>query len=380
MASFPRHIGPYDVEGRLGTGGMGVVLRARHRMLDRAVAVKLRHEAPDPDDDALLAERFRQGAKLQAELDHPHIARVYDYLESPTFQAIVLEYLPGGSVEERLRDRGRALALEEAVEIGIRCADALAYAHARGVMHRDIKPANLMLVDSEDPRTVRITDYGVAKDPDRSPDLTMAGANVGTLWYMPPEQFNQETPTPLVDVYALGATIYEMLTGKLPFASEDTGEIFRRFLDKIPPPPIRGRNGAVPQALACVVESCLAIDPAKRVPSASALSLMMRAAAEAAGLGTEDAEARRLVEVAGDEAEAFADTLIVRGVAQALQSVRARVTEASTLAGSAGSTVSGPVQLIHAVPLLADPLGLDDDDDEEEDRTVVMDLPPLGDD
>ena len=374
---FPRRIGPYDVEGRLGTGGMGVVLKARHRMLDRAVAVKLRSEAMDPEDDALLAERFRQGAKLQAELDHPHIARVYDYLESPTFQAIVLEYLPGGSVEELLKAKGGALGLEEAVEIGIRCADALAYAHTRGVMHRDIKPANLMLVDAKDPRTVRITDYGVAKDPERSPDLTMAGANVGTLWYMPPEQFNQETPTPLVDVYALGATIYEMLTGKLPFESEDTGEIFRRFLDKVPPPPIRGRNAAVPQAIACVVESCLAIDPSRRVPSASALSLMIRAAAEAAGLGTEDAEARRLVEVAGDEAELFAESLVVRGVAQALQSVRARVSgDASTLAGS-GSTVSGPVQMLPGVTLLADPLGIDDD---EEDCTIVMDLPPLGDD
>jgi len=350
---------------------MGTVLLARHRLLGRAVAVKLRHSSPDASDDALLAERFRQGARLQAELDHPHIARVYDYLEAPGFQAMVLEYLPGGSLQDRLRSRGRALPVEEAVEIGIRCADALAYAHARGVVHRDIKPANLMLVDGRDPRTVRVTDYGVAKDPERSPDLTMAGANVGTLWYMPPEQFNQETPRPLVDVYALGATIYEALTGTLPFESEDTGEIFRRFLDKVPPPPIRGRNAQVPQSVACVVEACLAIDPQRRVPSAAALSLMLRAVADAAGLGIEEAEARRLVNVAGHETEAFAGTLAVSGVASAVRSVRARVGgEASTVTGSTVSSAAG----LGSEPTLLepDPLAFGEDD---EDRTMVMDVP-----
>ena len=376
MKNTPHHIGPYTVDRRIGTGGMGTVLLARHRLLGRAVAVKLRHESPDASDDALLAERFRQGARLQAELDHPHIARVYDYLESPSFQAMVLEYLPGGSIEERLRGRGGSLSLEEAIEIGIRCADALAYAHRRGVMHRDIKPANLMLVDADDPRTVRITDYGVAKDPDRSPDLTMAGANVGTLWYMPPEQFNQETPTPLVDVYSLGATIYEMLTGTLPFDSEDTGEIFRRFLDQVPPPPIRGRNADVPQALACVVEHALSIDTARRVPSAASLSLLLRAAADACGLGIGEAEARRLVEVTGEEAQAYADQLPVRGVGLALESVRSAVGgEASTFIG--GSTMSGAASFTADEPTQTthDPLAFDDGDDD--DRTMVMDVPPL---
>jgi serine/threonine-protein kinase len=355
---------------------MGVVLLARHRLLERQVAVKLRHEAPDASDDALLAERFRQGARLQAELDHPHIARVYDYLESPSFQAMVLEYLPGGSIDQQMKGETRSLPLEHAVEIGIRCADALAYAHRRGVVHRDIKPANLMLVDADDPRTVRITDYGVAKDPDRSPDLTMAGANVGTLWYMPPEQFNQETPTPLVDVYSLGATIYEMLTGQLPFENEDTGEIFRRFLDKVPPPPIRGRNSDVPEALACVVEHALEIDIERRVPTAASLSLLLRAVAEATGLGIGEAEARRLVEVAGDEAEAYADQLPIRAVGDALRSVRSGVSGARTVFSGGGSTMNSALGLTSEspIPLADDPLGFADDDD---DRTIVMALPPL---
>ncbi len=349
---------------------MGQVLLATHRLLERTVAVKLRLPARDPTEDQLLAERFRHGARLQAEMDHPHIARVYDYLESPGFQAIVMEYLPGGSLEEPLARRQGGLPVEDAVEMGIRCADALAYAHARGVVHRDIKPANLMLVDASDPRTVRITDYGVAKDPDRSPNLTVAGANVGTLWYMPPEQFNQDDPTPQADVYSLGATIYEMLTGELPFESEETGEIFRRFLDKVPPPPIRSRNPAVPSGIACVVEACLELDPAVRVPSSAALALLLRAAADVGGLGVEDAEVRRLL-LAADPVvlDRYARSLADREVHVGLTRLRDHSEESSVMVGSTVSVGAG--RSYERLPPPTDPL--DDDDD----RTMVMELPPL---
>ncbi len=380
---FPRLIGPYAVERIVGGGGMATVLLARHRLLGRMVAVKMRRREDGPDE-ALLAERFRHGAALQAELDHPHVARVFDYLESPQFQAIVLEYLPGGSIEDALRAMGGPLPVDRAVDIGIRAADAMAYAHEKGVVHRDIKPGNVMLVDGEDTTTTRITDFGVAKALERSPDLTVAGANVGTLWYMPPEQFNHERPTPLVDVYALGATLYEMLTGHIPFAAPDTAEIFRRFLDRVPPPAIEGRNPQVPPALAHVVEMALALDPAERVPSAASLALLLRAVAERERMAVDDGAARRLLHQAGDDEVESLRAVLAGGqrpghaVLDALDALRIRVeTGPFTRVNLTPALLEGPLDLATS-PLdvldEAEPFEATRDDlfDEDDDHTVVM--------
>lgn len=256
---------------------MGLVVEARHRQLKRRVALKLRHR-DQGGDERLLAERFRRGAVMQAGLDHSHIVIILDYIELPDLQAIVMEFLAGGTVEERVRDGG-LMPVADVVEVGIRAADALSYAHAEGVVHRDIKPGNLIFHDADDPGSVRLTDFGVARDLGRRSELTVAGANVGTLWYMPPEQFNNEAPTPQVDVYALGATLYEMLTGQIPFARASHAEIFRRFLDKEPPPPILERNPRVPEPLIAVVESALALEREDRLPSAAAMSGLLRAVA-----------------------------------------------------------------------------------------------------
>jgi serine/threonine-protein kinase len=295
QSRLPRYIGPYAVEDRLGVGGMGVVVGGRHRLLGRRVAIKIRHRGRDGDDDEdLLARRFRQGAVLQSELDHAHIARVYDYLESPTLQAIVMQYVDGGSVEQLLRDRHGPLEVEQAVRVAIHAADALDYAHRRGVVHRDVKPGNLMLAGSPLGTDVRVTDFGVAKQLGKSLDLTLAGANVGTLWYMPPEQFNHEAPTPRFDVYGLGATLYEMLTGHIPFRSADHAELFRRFLDGVPPPPIRSRNPKVPEMLAAVVDLALDLDASKRLQSTAAFALLLRAVALRLGVVPEAETARSL--------------------------------------------------------------------------------------
>ncbi|MCB9529842.1 MAG: serine/threonine-protein kinase [bacterium] len=405
-ARLPRFIGPYSVEGRLGTGGMGIVLYARHRLLGREVAVKIRHRGENQDEH-LLAERFRQGAILQAELDHPHVARVYDYLESPMFQAIVMEYLPGGSLEDKLRSVDGPLPIPMAIDIGIRSADAMAYAHRRTVVHRDIKPANLMMVDADDPGSVRITDFGVAKALERSPDLTVAGANVGTLWYMPPEQFNHEKPTPLADVYSLGATIYEMLTGQIPFEAPDTSEIFRRFLDGVPPPPILGRNPFVPPTVAAVVETALALKPEARIPSAAVLALLLRAVAEGEGITIEDTAGRRLLAQANaHEIKRILQGLggtVGREVGQALSAFESRLlggsavtrvdsapvpphepSEISSLSLSGSLEQGDPFEPSeHEVEHLVNRAGhrmpvLHADD--EEDRTAVMDAPTMDDD
>ncbi len=295
QSRLPRYIGPYAVEDRLGLGGMGVVVGGRHRLLGRRVAIKIRHRGRDDDEDEdLLSRRFRQGAVLQSELDHAHIARVYDYLESPTLQAIVMQYVDGGSVEQLLRDRRGPLEVTQAVRIAIHAAEALDYAHRRGMVHRDVKPGNLMLAGSPAGTDVRVTDFGVAKQLGKSLDLTLAGANVGTLWYMPPEQFNHEAPTPRFDVYGLGATLYEMLTGHIPFRSPDHAELFRRFLDGVPAPAIRSRNPQVPEVLAAVVDLALELDASRRLPSSAVFALLLRAVALRLGVLPEDEAAQAL--------------------------------------------------------------------------------------
>ncbi len=276
---LPRHIGPYYVERRLSNGGMGVVVYGRHMMLGREAAIKLRPRCPEDPEDERMAERFRQGAILQSEFDHPHICRVYDCLESQTHQALVLEYLGGGSVEDALRDAHGPLEISFALDLCLRAASALTLVHEHGVIHRDIKPGNLMLRVKGDASTLRLTDFGVAKCVGRSPDITVSGANVGTLWYMPPEQFNGEAPSSLVDVYALGATLYEMLTGHIPFREAESTEIFKRFLDQEPPPPLRESNPNVSPELAAIVEAALDLQPAHRLPSMRAFSCLLQSVA-----------------------------------------------------------------------------------------------------
>lgn len=260
-------LGQYRVEDRLGLGGMGIVMLGRHMLLNRPVAMKIR-ERTRRSDDSLLGERFRQGAMLQGELRHPHIGRILDYLETDEYQVIIMELLDGGTVEQWLNQSGGPLPVGSTIEIGIRVCRALQYAHSCGVIHRDLKPSNLILESAGKADTVCVTDFGVAKAPDRSPDLTVAGANVGTLWYMSPEQLSHEDATPQADIYSLGATLYELLTGHVPFEVAETPYVFRRFLDGDPLPPIRSRNETIPPHLATLVEAALELDVERRVKTA----------------------------------------------------------------------------------------------------------------
>ncbi|MFN3202213.1 MAG: serine/threonine-protein kinase [Bradymonadia bacterium] len=304
--SIPSALGPYAVEDQIGVGGMAQVLSGRHRYLDRLVALKMRLRTSD-EQEGLMADRFRLGAFMQARLEHPNIARVFDYLESPEHQVIVMEFLGGGSIEDHLTRQQGALPVGDCVRIAIKAAEALQYAHEQGVVHRDIKPGNLMLLDDEDAETLRVTDFGVAKRVGHNHNLTLVGANVGTLWYMPPEQFNSEAPTPAVDVYGLGATLYEMLTGHIPFRAAEHAELFRRFLDGEPPPSIQGRSPDVPDDLVAVVLWAIELEAANRLPSAQAFAGLLLAVAARLDLLPRAhpaiADARARMKTAADAAE-----------------------------------------------------------------------------
>ncbi len=402
----PRVIGPYAVERQIGAGASAIVVEAKHRLLNRRVAIKFRHREQHDEDEDLLAERFRHGAELQAALDHPHVAKVHGYLEAPNWQALVLEYLAGGSISHVLREHRGTLPLEMTLEIGIRAAEGLANAHAKGVIHRDIKPDNLMLKTPNDASSVRVTDFGVAKALDVSPDLTLQGANVGTLWYMSPEQFNRDPLTGAADVYSLGVTLYQMVTGGLPFDSMNPGEIFRRFLDKEAAPAISSRNPAVPVALAAVIEGCIQVEPTRRIPSTSALALLLRAVAEQCSMGLSEAATRRLQALTHqDELDAAVGRLHPE-VGRAMSLLEGRLSGSTGLMTFEGlneepTPMAAPLipeTIEHSIidlSSLMDPesttadrakptraeLGLEPSDDfDDEDHTQIMDLPVIDDD
>lgn len=397
MASpTPSVLGPYAIEHALDHGGTSTVLLGRHRWLDRVVAIKLRTRG-EGEDEAVLNERFRLGAILQAELTHPCIAQVFDYLEISTHQALVMEFLGGGTIEDRLRAGNFGMGAALSVAIG--AGHALEYAHQRGVVHRDIKPANLLLADRDRPSTVRVNDFGVARSEHLSRDLTQPGAHVGTLWYMPPEQFDGGLVGPSGDLYSLAATTYEMLTNSLPFDRVETAEIFRRFLDRVPPPPIRGRNPAVPPALAALVEQGLSLEADLRGPGTGLFALGLRALAERAGILLDDGGDRGLLEGEGPQQLVGAlqvhDEHASRSLAEALDGLHRRLRGAPDLSfGGVSGAETGSHSVTHEMALTSsmvvgpgglleqmvavertDGLGLfNDDEDDDDDHTLVMRL------
>ena len=252
--------GRYRLLERLGVGGMAEVWAALDEELGRRVAVKLLRGDAD-------ATRFEREAHAVAALAHPNICQVYDYGAAPGDRPyIVLEYLPGGTLENRLAT-GTPLADDAAARIATEVAAALAHAHERGVVHRDLKPANI-LFDADG--RAKIGDFGIARLGGAG-TLTEAGTLLGTASYISPEQAGGEPATPASDVYSFGVILYRMLTGRLPFESPDALELVTRHRDDPVPPPQTVRAD-VPAPLARVAMAALAKDPARRPPDGRALA------------------------------------------------------------------------------------------------------------
>jgi eukaryotic-like serine/threonine-protein kinase len=250
--------GRYRLGERVGSGGMSEVWSAHDLELDRRVALKLL--AADAD-----RVRFEREAKAAAGLSHPHICRLFDFGEAEGRPYIVLELLPGGSLDDRLSD-GHPLPDDETARIATELASGLAYAHSHGVLHRDVKPTNI-LFDSEG--HVKIADFGIARILD-APTLTEAGTLLGTAPYISPEQSRGQPVTPATDVYAFGVVLYQMLTGRPPFEGHSALDVAAMHATR-EPPPIESIRSAAPPRLASLAGAALAKRPEDRPPDGNAL-------------------------------------------------------------------------------------------------------------
>ncbi len=306
MALQPgKRLGPYEIVGAIGAGGMGEVYRARDTRLERDVAIKVlpQHLANNPQ----LKQRFEREARTVSSLNHPHICTLYDIGQDGGVHFLVMEYLEGETLAQRLKHG--PLPLNQVLRTGIEIAEALDSAHRKGIIHRDLKPGNIMLTPQSG---AKVLDFGLAKPirplaptlrhdgegqgpfpgagasdesataaPTLDAPLTVEGTIVGTLNYMAPEQLQGKEADACSDIFALGAVLYEMVTGRKAFEGKTPASIIAAILEH-DPPPISQLQPMSPTALDLLVKTCLAKDPNERWQTAHDVKLQLKWIAEAA--------------------------------------------------------------------------------------------------
>lgn len=265
----------YDIGEELGRGAFGVVVAGVQRALGRHVAIKALPANLAGDEGLRL--RFNAEARLVASFDHPHVVRVFDYVEQDDLFLLVMELLSGGTLGDRMD--ARALTPQEACAVALSVAGALHYAHQRGILHRDVKPANVMFAADG---TAKLGDFGIAKVLESGAGLTATGSIMGTPAFMAPEQATGSELGPPTDVYAAGIVLYQMLAGCLPF--DGAGEVIAQLYQHVnqAPRPLREAAPDVPEALVVVVHRALEKDPNDRYATAEDLGLAVAEAAAAA--------------------------------------------------------------------------------------------------
>jgi eukaryotic-like serine/threonine-protein kinase len=287
-----RRLGPYEILSAIGAGGMGEVYKARDTRLDRIIAIKVlpTHLA----DRAELRERFEREAKTIASLNHPHICTLFDTGHQDDVDFLVMEYIEGETLAQRLQRS--ALPIQQVLQFAIEIADALDKAHRKGITHRDLKPGNIMLTKSG----TKLLDFGLAKLKQEAapatPESQLAtmrgaitgeGAILGTLQYMAPEQVEAKEVDARTDIFAFGVVVYEMATGKKAFEGKSQASLMAKILET-DPPSMASLTPMTPPALDRVVKRCLAKDPDDRWQTARDLEVELKWIAEQ-GQGTQAA-------------------------------------------------------------------------------------------
>src|SRR6266487_1000673 len=273
-------LGPFEIQSALGEGGMGEVYRARDTRLDRTVAIKVlaSHLSSSPE----FKQRLEREARAISSLNHPHICHLYDIGSQDGTDYLVMEFLEGETLAERLR-KG-AMPLNEVLKIGIAVAESLAFAHRQGIVHRDLKPGNIMLTQGG----AKLMDFGLAKPlglrntatgsgavpsftavatlsgPSPLSPLTTAGSIIGTIQYMSPEQIEGKEADARSDIFAFGAVLYEMATGKRAFEGKTIASAMAAVLEK-DPEPMSTVQPLTPPGLEQLVRHCLEKRPEERL-------------------------------------------------------------------------------------------------------------------
>jgi len=289
-------LGPYEIVSAIGAGGMGEVYKARDTRLERTVAIKVLplHLSSSPE----VRQRFEREAKTISQLSHPHICALYDVGHQDGTDYLVMEYLEGETLADRLA-KG-PLSLEQTLRYGVEIADALDKAHRQGIVHRDLKPGNVMLTKSG----VKLLDFGLAKAMTPATQqssltalptqqgLTQEGTILGTFQFMAPEQLEGKEADARTDIFALGAVLYEMVTGKKAFSGASQASLIAAILER-DPPPISSIQPMTPPALDRIVKTCLAKDPEERWQSAADIKRQLRWIVEGSQAGVPGPPAAR---------------------------------------------------------------------------------------
>lgn len=266
--------GDYEILGVLGVGGMGKVYKVRNVLSDRIEAMKVL--LPNLADQKELADRFLREIKVLASLNHPNIAALRTALTIDNQLVMIMEYLEGTTLSARV-EQG-AIPLRDGLNYISQVLSALSYAHQRQVIHRDIKPSNMMLTPE---RVIKLMDFGIARSgPDMG--LTMTGTTMGSLSYMSPEQVKCAPVDTRSDLYSVGVSLYEMVTGQRPFQADSHFSILQAHLREVPKPPIELKPD-LPEAVSKIILKAMEKEPAQRFPSADAFLEAVQSAA--AGLG-----------------------------------------------------------------------------------------------
>lgn len=260
-------VGDYRVIGVIGSGGMGTVYKVQHLISDRIEAMKL--ILPNLIDSPELADRFMREIKVQARLSHPNIASLLNALRLDNQLLMVMEYIEGATLQAVLR-QGRMEPVRS-IDIVLQVLSALDYAHAQGVIHRDIKPANIMLTAGG---VAKLMDFGIARSlTDRQ--LTQAGAAVGSVYYMSPEQVQGAGVDHRSDLYSVGIMLYEMVTGARPISGESSWAIMNAHVNQIPRSPV-ALNGDLPDYLCLAILKAIEKNPDARHQNASAFADILK--------------------------------------------------------------------------------------------------------